>query len=134
MDKQLAKQLGQEIQQALQSIAEEHNLVIEYRGGTFDPNEGWYKPKLILKSKEIGGVDRNKAIWDENAEIWGLQKDDLGETFQYKGATWTIIGLAPSRSKFPVIVQNQSGKKMVYTVELVNELLGRLGRAPDGLV
>jgi len=57
----------------------------------------------------------------------------LNDTFEYRGETFTLIGLYPSRPKFPFVATDESGRRMKFTMDLVVTALkagGKIGGKP----
>jgi hypothetical protein len=78
-----------------------------------------------------------KAITEEsesfrsNAKLLGLEPDDLGKEFTFRGQLYTICGLKPKSRKYPVIARSDNGKDYKFGSRTVLSALGR--QVPDWL-
>ena len=69
MDKKQAKLMGEDVKNALQTIADKYNMTLEYRGGSFSDTD--YKPRVTFTGKSADGKSREKKEWDLYAEMVG---------------------------------------------------------------
>ncbi len=80
----------------------------------------------IANKASVNGLELNAEDvenWNLYSEMFGLKREWLGKTFNYDGATNTIIGIEPSRRKYPVKVLKNGGGISLYTVESIKALL-----------
>ena len=84
---------------------------INYDGSTFTTK---------LKAYATGGDNSNagKIDWDKNCFRFGLKKEDFGKTIKVNGETFTVSGIKPRSSKYPILATNSDGKiyKFHYSV------------------
>ncbi len=57
------------------------------------------------------------------ATHYGLKPSDLGKTFTQRRSIFKVIGLVASRPKYPILVENQKGKRYKFPASKVKMLL-----------
>jgi len=117
-----AKQMGTDVKNALQTIAEKYNMTMEYRGGTFSDTD--YKPRVTFTGISADGKSRAQKEWDLYCDMFDLKKEWLGETVILSGKKMTITGLDTKKSKYPVMVESADGHKYKVTPEQIKLILG----------
>jgi len=122
MDRTQAKQMGADIEKALQTIADEYNMTMEYRGGSFSDTD--YKPWVTFTGKNADGKSRTEKEWELYRDMFGLKKEWLGEKVVLSGKKMTITGLDTKKSKYPVMVETADGHKYKVTPEQIKLMLG----------
>jgi hypothetical protein len=109
IDRSKAKQIGREVEQALQEVAERHGLTVDYRGGTYDPNT--YKPRITLKS-----ANADESEFKMYASRYGLERSDFGREFVSKGRLFRITGVSPRSPKRPILCEEvDTGRRFKFT-------------------
>lgn len=69
----------------------------------------------------IQGVNPLAEDFKQYCALYGLNESDLNKTFNYKGATWEIVGLNIGRRKYPIVCKNLStNKTALFPKELLN--------------
>jgi hypothetical protein len=125
MNREKAKILGEEVKVALEQIANKHSLHLAFRGGSFDPMTGFYRPSVEFQEvTESGQPQKHVTAFKTYAGLYNLQADDLGKSFTVRGHKYTIVGLDPKKRTRPVIVE-KDGKDYVMSADEVNAFLGR---------
>jgi len=122
MNRIQAKQMGEDIKNALKEVAEKYNMTIEYRGGTFSDTD--YKPKITFTGKSTDGKSRQEQEWDLYADMLDLKKEWLGEVITLSGKDCIITGLDMKKSKYPVMVEGENGHKYKVTPQTLQLHLG----------
>ena len=125
-------QLRTEINLALATIAQKHNLLIDIGNGRFSATECRFtklviRPKTAIFAAPLSGAN-NAPILSQTLEgqeylnlgyLLGLPKDGLGKTFICAGKRYVITGLRRSRRKYPVSGISSTGKPMKFTTQSV---------------
>jgi hypothetical protein len=93
---------------------------------TLDPSD---HAKLVNALDDLGltatfQMDTAGEDFKRHASRYGLKPTDLGRTFRQRRSVFTIIGLVPSRPKYPITVENQNGKRYKFPAAKVVALLG----------
>lgn len=64
-----------------------------------------------------------QAAWKSNARMFGLNPDLLGKVVTGFGFKYTILGLIPSRRKYPVLVHDHNrGSAVTTTVDAIQRM------------
>jgi hypothetical protein len=116
-DKVVAKQIGQEVLAAVQSIATTYGLTVEYGGGSYGDLDFTTKVKFTI-------ADGHRNEYTANAARLGLKPEGLDATFTYKGRLYKIVGL-DTWKRYPVkteIVGTE--KRSDFTAEAIREAMG----------
>jgi hypothetical protein len=129
IDPAFLTRLRPEMDKALAEVAARHGIVIKMGNGSYDRSGllGGFKIELaVVQEGQSGNPTHIRAAidWNNNAEFFGLKKEWLGTDTIHKRLPHKIIGLMPSRSKFPVFVLTPDGKEMLLTVEGVRKSFG----------
>jgi hypothetical protein len=124
MNRNRANEIMKEVGDLLKNYAESNKLAFSGVRASF----GVSNIKVSVELAEIskgGEVLSREAIELKNyADVYGLPQKAYGMTFRDRGQTFKLVGLAPRRSKMPVIVENDSGKKYKMSLEYVKAMLG----------
>ena len=128
--KNTCRNLRTDLNAALESIREKYGLTIEVGNMTYTSSDVNVKISAFLPSSEAGTKEA-KAFLDK-CFMYNLKKDDLGKEFvSDTGERHKIVGLAPSRKKYPILTRNLSkagpGDEATncFTMRSVVEALGR---------
>lgn len=130
MTKQLLQALRPQIQAALQSVlATNPGIGLELGNASFDPSSGTAKFQLLVAVKSATGTTdpmlvRAEADWAKYHEMYRLDPAWLGKTFERGGVTHTVLGLMPSRSKYPVLV-SIDGKHRLFDASSIRAAFGQ---------
>lgn len=112
MDKPTAKTIGEEAAAALTVIAKKHGMTVRYGGGSYDPVEGTYKPKIEFR--EVG-EDVERRAFVANAALYGLTEKHFRARFEANGKTYELTGFALNRSRYPVKGRLVTGREAIAT-------------------
>jgi hypothetical protein len=126
MDKQLAKQLGQETKTALEEVAAKHGLKVEYRGGRFDSVAGSYTPKI-----EFVGSETSTVEFERNARALGVDLKP-GDKFMQSGRWFKVVELKPRSPKYPLIAEGDDGKRYKFGDDVLYKFFGREAKLGEG--
>lgn len=119
---------------ALAAVAAELGLT-SLRAGNVKYEAGGAGATIQVKAEAIvGGKTKHEIAWEQYAEMYGLQPAWLHHSFEHRrGQMVEIIGLQPTRSRFPVMVKDNTGNdNIILTVEEVQRKLGN--KSKGGLV
>lgn len=126
----LLKTLRAECEAALLVVAKKHGVVIGMMGtARYNSTSATFKLDVAVPNgdaPEGACATTIKAATDfkKMAGIFGLDAGMLGKTFEFEGSLVTIIGLLPSRRKYPVVCSPVSGKGKKYLLEVATVLRG----------
>src|SRR5215467_3328254 len=112
MDKQMARQMAADIQQALAGVASKYGMTVAVRGGSFD-TAGMYRPRI-----EFAAGDFARKEFERYAGMFGLKAEHYGATFTSAGTAFKVTGLRLASRKRPVLAARVSdGKEFVFPIE-----------------
>lgn len=122
-DKTTCGFLGEEVQKALADVAAQHGLVALYDGGKFSRGEFAVRVKFTLSEKNPSAADVERAEFEKYCYSFGLKPEHYGEALstQWDGFV-TLIGLVPSRSRYPVKVRSKSGEIRFFSRLILTRL------------
>ena len=126
IDRETCRMLGEEIEEKLQVIARKYGINIKRGRGTYDSKGATIKI-------EIATVDRDGTVNSKEAEDFkryarmeGLKEEWLGQSFRtWDGKELKIVGFKPRSTKYPVIVEDNSGKRWKYPAKQVKREMGK---------
>ena len=119
MDRATAKELHDDMMAALQPVAEKHGMEIVKAGGNISPTVFLAKFEVCEVSNDGVAQTRERTDFAEHANSFGLKPGDLGRTFISNGIRYTIVGLKPGRSKYPIIGETATGKRYKFSADKV---------------
>jgi hypothetical protein len=121
MDKKIAKIVQDEAAAALKAIAEKHGMTVVPNGGTVGGID--MVLKFRFKTADTAAiVASERAEFDAYCGIFGLEPQDFGAKFQTNSRTYTVVGLSLNRRKYPIIVADETGKRMLFTDMVVDRI------------
>lgn len=133
MDKQQTKQIADASKAALEAVAAEFGVAIEYKGGSYD--SGSCIIKFEFADIGEGGIVKTREATDfqRHATSYGLEASDLGREFTSNSHTFTITGLKTRARKMPIMAtKNADGRNYKFSADRIATLLGRKGMYPGG--
>jgi hypothetical protein len=112
-DKPTCRLLAEEIDRALQPVAERHGIVIQHGRGSFSPTN--YTLKIECSVRLNGETVTPEAeAFKRYAEHYGLKPEDLGKIISHAGSQFRIVGLKPNSRRFPILAERlPDGKRFV---------------------
>jgi hypothetical protein len=116
--KDLCKQIGDELANAVAEIAAKHGLTGAVTGGTFDANT--FKPRI-----EFSAPERKANEFARWASSFGLPADLMGRTLTIRGIRYTVTGILPNAIKRPVEMKRESdGRMFAFELLAIRRALG----------
>ncbi len=116
MNRTTAKQIGQKIEAALQSIGEELGMQIRARGGSYSATACAVKLEVSEITPDGVAKTPEREAFVKMAHTYGLSPEDLDTEFTANdGTIYTIIGLSPRKRKYPIVAKRASDG-MVFKV------------------
>ena len=98
------KALRDDIEQALQAVADKHGLTVTVGGGSYTDHT--FAPKMEFSCTTSSGAPAGFAF---DAELIGIPVDCYGKTFTRAGEEYTIVGINLRARKYPVLAKTNSG-------------------------
>ena len=117
MDKNVAKQIAEDTQKALESVAAKYGVTVTVRGGTFDA--GMFKPRVEFRAPES-----RRSDFERYARMFGVDPQAFGKTFNFGGTTYRVAGIRPSAHKRPILAAREDGKSFAFSVDILRLIKG----------
>jgi len=131
LDRPTVKHITKRLETAVKPLAEELGLAIEIGSCTFNTSNCRFQMKVSVLDCDGKAISEESESFRSNAKLFGLEPDDLGKKFVCRGQPYTICGLKPKSSKYPVIARSDNGKDYKFACRTVLLALGR--KTPDWL-
>ena len=120
-DRPQVRETRQDLQTALDALADEHDIVIEVDGGRFNATSVTYKVSCMVKD-EGAAVRPEAEDFKRYAVGWGLSPDDLGREFESRGTIYVITGAKPRSTRYPILADRKGdGKSYKFPVFTVKQ-------------
>ena len=124
MNRELIDEVQKEMIKAIKEVEDKLKVKIIPDGGSYNLTEGTLKFKVIET-----GENRENSMRDEYnryCPVFGMKEEWFNKevTFPDNGDRYKIVGIAPNRRKYPIILQSlTSDKQTLVTVDYIKELL-----------
>jgi len=131
LDRPTIKYIRKRLETAAKPLAEELGVAIDFGSCTFKPSNCRFQLKVSVLDADGKAITGESESFRSSARLFGLEPDDLGREFVFRGQSYTVCGLKPKSRKYPVIARSGNGKDYKFDCQTV---LGALGReVPDWL-
>lgn len=126
MTRDLLSALKPQINAALASVsAANPGIVLRIGDGTYDPIAGTAVLKLEVAVRPPEGPNdplliQAEADWVRYCAKLGLRLEWFGQEI----GMFRVVGLMPSRTSYPVLIEDKQGKRKLLAVETVRMALG----------
>lgn len=131
LDRPTVKYVKKRLETAVTPLAEELGVAIDFGSCTFNTSNCKLQLKVSVLDPDGKAMTEESESFRTNAKLFGLEPDDLGREFTFRGQSYTICGLKPKSRKYPVIARSDNGKDYKFACRTVLSALGR--EAPDWL-
>jgi hypothetical protein len=131
LDIAAVKYIRKRLETAVKPLAEELGVAIDIGGCTFNASNCRFQLKIAVLDSNGKAITEESESFRSNAKLFGLEPDDLGKEFVFRGQSYTICGLKPKSRKYPVIARSDNGKDYKFGCRTVLSALGR--EVPDWL-
>lgn len=108
-DRPTCRVVGQAIEKALEAVEQELGVRIKREGGTYSNTEFTTKIRI-----SVGDTDIAKKDWDLHCHAFGLKPEQFGTTFVSRGTTFTVCGIKPRATRFPILAVNANGTRYKF--------------------
>lgn len=120
IDRDMVKLIRDRLQDALEPVAKGMKLSVEVGHASFTNNNVSFKVVLAVVGQNGESITPEAESFSRMAELYGIDPDALHKDFEYGGKTYKIMGLAPRRSRFPVVADRQpDGKGFKFPIDVV---------------
>ncbi len=125
LDKLTVQHVIKRLTAALEPLAKELAVAIDVGNCTFGANNCRFQLSIALLDSGGKAITEEADCFRNNAKLFGFEPDDLGRKFVFRRQSYTICGLKPKSSKYPVIAQSDNGKSYKFPCRAVLSALGR---------
>ena len=123
IDKQTLENFRQDFKQAMQALETKYGFVIELGRITYTATS--FTGKLEVNEGDSKD-DVNEKDFYKYCSMYGLSKDDYDRRFTFQGNDYIVVGIRPSKRKYPICCQQvQNGTTYGFTAECVKRCLGK---------
>jgi hypothetical protein len=105
MDRAAVRQINEQVEVALQMVADEFGLSLAQGNGKFDPHSGTFTPKWTFSTEAEEGVP---SEWTAYCSRYGLTADDYDKTVVIRDRIYSLCGIAPRSPKYPILAKRIS--------------------------
>jgi len=123
-DRTTVRLLRDDLDAALQTVAKKYGISIQTGNARFSSENVTFKLEAAVVSESGVAVTNEASEFKRYAALLGLDEDDLGKSFSYRGQPYEIVGAKLSSRKYPILVKNRNGKVYKFMVADVREALG----------
>ena len=114
------KQLREEIDKAVQGVAEKYGITIKSGNSTFSTNEVSMKVKLNILNDSGSAITNEAENWDVYKDMTECAHLAVGDTISIGGNPYTLTGYNIRARKQPVQFKNSSGQAYKCSVKMLN--------------
>lgn len=118
MDRERARVLRERIQETLDGLAAELDVRIIVDHGTYSPNNCVYKLQ-VAEFQNGQAMTREAEAFKRLANLYGVDLEALGKTFQWRGHEFTVVGLNTRRVKYPILADSAEGRRFKFPMDVL---------------
>ena len=123
IDRQTLDNFRQDFEKAMETLEKQYGFIIDLGNITYSATS--FYGKLEVHEGDSRD-DLNEQGFKAHCKTYGLDPDDYDRRFTYGGKDYIIIGIRPSKRKYPISCQQvQDGKSYAFTVDLIKRLLNK---------
>ena len=115
MNRSDAKLISGEVMLALGKIEKKLGVSFSRGNGTFDADMFSLKITATSNAKDGSKQTKEEVDFITNCYRIGLNKEDLGKSFNAQGQSFTICGMKPKSHKYPILAKNTQGKVFKFS-------------------
>lgn len=119
------RKLRDEMEVELNALYKKYGIVVKFGNARFSDFECSMKLELKIENKESQekNCDKEKALFEIYAPIFGFYPEDFGKRFAIQNQVYTITGINPNRPKFPISGMRLDGKQFKFSASTVKRAL-----------
>jgi len=111
-------QIRKEFDAAVADLSTKYGITVDLGRINYGELEASAKIQFLINGENgVNAADRQAYL--QYAASFELKPEWLDKTFEKDGETFTIVGLNPRKSKFPVITKNASGKLPSWRADFI---------------
>jgi len=118
IDRTTLRLMRQEIEEAVQQVAQKFNVNIEAGNASFSSDNATLK--LAISTIDASGnvLTKEAQAFETYAPMYGITKK-LGETFETHQGIYTLVGFKPKSKKYPILATNAKGKTYKFPTSIL---------------
>ncbi|MEG1926086.1 MAG: hypothetical protein RR415_10105 [Ruthenibacterium sp.] len=105
--RQCAKEIFAALEAVIKPVGEQYGVDIAMTGLKFGEDECHCKVAASLQRTETG-KSKIQNDFEKMAPFHGLESEDFGREFSYRGETYTIVGINARAKSMPVMLKRKS--------------------------
>ena len=123
IDKQTLTNFRQDFKKAMEALEKQYGFIIDLGSITYSATS--FSGKLEVHEGDSRD-DLNEQEFKMYCKSYGLDPEDYDRRFTYDGKDFIIIGIRPSKRKYPIsCLQVQDGESYSFTASLIKQVLGK---------
>lgn len=123
INKQTLENFRQDFKKSMEALEKRYGFVIELGRITYTATS--FTGKLEVHEGESKD-DVNEQEFKKYCHMYGLDESDYDRRFTYQGRDYIVVGIRPSKRKYPIACQEvSSGTTYGFTAEGVKRALGK---------
>ena len=123
MDIHTVSNFRQYFNKAMEVVEIQYGFIIDFGNITYSATS--FSGKLEVHEGDSRD-DLNEQEFKMYCKSYGLDYDDYDRRFTYDGKDYIIIGIRPSKRKYPISCQQvQDGKSYAFTADMIRRLLNK---------
>ena len=117
------RQMNAEIEQAIKDVTKKYGVEVKLGNTRFSGSNASTKFELMTISDSGDVMTKEATDFNRYKNYKGIRAN-LGDSFQYGGKTYTIVGYKPRSHKYPILAKcSNDGKTYKLPIHLVNSLV-----------
>ena len=123
IDRQTLDNFRQDFEKAMEALEKQYGFIIDLGSITYSATS--FYGKLEVHEGDSRD-DLNEQEFKAYCKMYGLDSEDYDRRFTYGGKDYIIIGIRPSKRKYPISCQQvQDGKSYAFTADMIRRLLNK---------
>ena len=123
IDRQTLTNFRQDFEKAMEALEKQYGFIIDLGSITYSATS--FYGKLEVHEGDSRD-DLNEQEFKKYCKSYGLDPEDYDRRFTYGGKDYIIIGIRPSKRKYPISCQQvQDGTTYNFTADTVRRVLGK---------
>ena len=114
IDRAALKNIRPLVDAALAPLGETMGIKFHAGNCSFGANDFTFKLEGRLPGTDGVFVPKEHQDFKVGAWTLGLEPEDLGRKFEFQGKVFTIDGLKPRSTKYPILGKNAKGKRYKF--------------------
>ena len=126
IDRQTLTNFRQDFKKAMEALEKQYGFIIDLGNITYSTYSATsFYGKLEVHEGDSRD-DLNEQEFKKYCKSYGLDPEDYDRRFTYGGKDYIIIGIRPSKRKYPISCQQvQDGNTYAFTADMIRRLLGK---------